>query len=63
MNWQKSSFSDQTPESSCIEIASVGPARKLRESDWPGEIITTSPSRLRALVLGIKAGEFDHPGH
>ncbi|MET8539648.1 DUF397 domain-containing protein [Kitasatospora sp. NPDC004799] len=33
---------------------------KLRESDDPGTILTTSPGALRALLRGVKAGEFDH---
>ncbi|MFE6871259.1 DUF397 domain-containing protein [Kitasatospora sp. NPDC057692] len=57
--WQKSSFSGDT--ANCIYLA-AGPdgAIKLRESADPDTVLTITPNRLRALLLGIKAGEFDH---
>ncbi|MCX4757509.1 DUF397 domain-containing protein [Kitasatospora purpeofusca] len=59
LNWQKSSFSSESVN--CINLA-VAPGRsvKLRESDDPDVIITTTPDTLRALLRGIKEGEFDH---
>ena len=32
----------------------------IRESDDPDVIVTTTPEKLKAFVLGVKAGEFDH---
>ncbi|MCR8944266.1 DUF397 domain-containing protein [Streptomyces bacillaris] len=60
INWQKSSFSGPDDNQSCIELAPVEGLIKLRESDDPGVIVTTSPAKLRAFLLGVKAGEFDH---
>ncbi|MEV7778830.1 DUF397 domain-containing protein [Kitasatospora sp. NPDC088351] len=59
--WQKSSFSNAEGGSTCLELATgAGDARHLRESDDPDVVITTSTAKLRAFVLGAKAGEFDH---
>ncbi|MFC5661699.1 DUF397 domain-containing protein [Kitasatospora misakiensis] len=57
--WQKSSYSSESLN--CIYLA-VAPDRsvKLRESDDPEIIVTTTPGKLRALLRGIKDGEFDH---
>ncbi|MGC5343187.1 DUF397 domain-containing protein [Streptomyces sp. AM 4-1-1] len=60
IKWQKSSFSGPDDNQSCIELAPVGGVIKLRESDDPDVIVTTSAAKLRAFVLGVKAGEFDH---
>ncbi|MGW5114779.1 DUF397 domain-containing protein [Streptomyces noursei] len=60
INWQKSSFSGPDDNQSCIEVASLYGEIKLRESDDPDVIVTTSVAKLRAFVLGVKAGEFDH---
>ncbi|MEU7238705.1 DUF397 domain-containing protein [Streptomyces sparsogenes] len=58
--WQKSSFSHADGE--CVELAAVGGAIRLRESDDPDTVITTAPRPLRTLIRAIKAGEFDHFG-
>ncbi|MFJ3711214.1 MULTISPECIES: DUF397 domain-containing protein [unclassified Streptomyces] len=58
--WQKSSFSGADNNQSCIELAPVDGSIKMRESDDPDVIVTTSVTKLRAFVLGVKAGEFDH---
>ncbi|TKA10227.1 DUF397 domain-containing protein [Actinacidiphila oryziradicis] len=58
INWQKSSYSGQGDGAECIELAAAGTIR-LRESDDPGVIVTTTPAPLKALLLGIKASEFD----
>ncbi|WP_371479452.1 DUF397 domain-containing protein [Kitasatospora sp. NBC_00315] len=59
--WQKSSFSGANDGSNCLELAcGEGPERHLRESDAPDAIVTTSREKLRAFILGVKAGEFDH---
>ncbi|MFE6871260.1 DUF397 domain-containing protein [Kitasatospora sp. NPDC057692] len=59
LNWQKSSYSSQA--ANCIYLAAAPDgAIKLRESDEPDTVLTTTPDKLRALLLGVKAGEFDH---
>ncbi|MEW2549868.1 DUF397 domain-containing protein [Streptomyces sp. NPDC047002] len=59
LNWQKSSFSAEA--ASCIYLATAPDGTvKLRESDDPTTIVTTTPAKLRAFILGVKAGEFDH---
>ncbi|MGP8300688.1 DUF397 domain-containing protein [Streptomyces inhibens] len=60
INWQKSSFSGPDNNQSCIELAPVDGEIQMRESDDPDVIVTTSVAKLRAFVLGVKAGEFDH---
>lgn len=60
IRWQKSSFSSGGDEGQCIEIATEGGTVLLRESDAPGAVVTTTPEKLRAFLLGVKAGEFDH---
>lgn len=60
INWQKSSFSGADNNQSCIELAPVDGAIKMRESDDPDLVVTTSVAKLRAFVLGVKASEFDH---
>ncbi|MFJ2779771.1 MULTISPECIES: DUF397 domain-containing protein [unclassified Kitasatospora] len=59
LNWQKSSYSSESVNCICLAAAPDG-AIKLRESDDPDTIITTTPDKLRAFLRGIKAGEFDH---
>jgi hypothetical protein len=56
--WQKSSFSQGTGE--CVELATTADSILIRESDAPETVVTTSRDKLRAFVLGVKAGEFDH---
>ncbi|MEV0413970.1 DUF397 domain-containing protein [Streptomyces sp. NPDC050448] len=60
INWQKSSFSGADNNQSCVELAPVDGAIKMRESDDPDVVVTTSVDKLRAFILGVKAGEFDH---
>ncbi|MYZ35873.1 MULTISPECIES: DUF397 domain-containing protein [unclassified Streptomyces] len=57
-DWQKSSYSGTS--ANCIDVAADDGTIKLRESDSPDTIVTTTPEKLRAFILGIKAGEFDH---
>ncbi|MEV7778959.1 DUF397 domain-containing protein [Kitasatospora sp. NPDC088351] len=58
-DWQKSSYSADA--ANCIYVAATPDGTiKLRESDDPDTVITTTPDNLRAFVLGVKAGEFDH---
>ncbi|GAA3724349.1 DUF397 domain-containing protein [Streptomyces tremellae] len=59
LDWQKSTHSAEA--NSCIYLASAPDGTvKLRESDDPTTIVTTTPAKLRAFILGVKAGEFDH---
>ncbi|MGV9271528.1 DUF397 domain-containing protein [Kitasatospora sp. NPDC003701] len=61
LSWQKSSFSGGDAGNSCVELAlGSGDLRHLRESDDPDVIVTTGAAKLRAFILGVKAGEFDH---
>ncbi|MCP9986944.1 DUF397 domain-containing protein [Streptomyces sudanensis] len=59
MNWQKSSFSGGGGED-CVEVAQHDGDIVIRESDDPATVVTTSREKLRAFILGVKAGEFDH---
>lgn len=60
IQWQKSSYSADGPGNACVELALASDAAiLLRESDDPHVIIATTPAALRALVRGIKTGEFD----
>ncbi|WP_406211023.1 DUF397 domain-containing protein [Kitasatospora sp. NBC_01560] len=60
-HWQKSSFSGGDPENACLELAAGGgDLRHLRESDDPDVVVTTDAAKLRAFIVGVKAGEFDH---
>jgi Domain of unknown function (DUF397). len=58
--WQKSSFSGNADGTDCLELSATDGAIHLRESNNPEAIITTSPAKLKAFILGVKAGEFDH---
>jgi hypothetical protein len=57
--WQKSTFSDGAGDN-CVELAASPDAIHLRESDAPGAIVSTDRTALSALIIAIKAGEFDH---
>lgn len=59
LHWQKSSFSGEAANCVYVSAADDGTV-KLRESDDPDVIVTTTPEKLRAFILGVKAGEFDH---
>ncbi|MFJ2191492.1 DUF397 domain-containing protein [Kitasatospora sp. NPDC087861] len=60
-SWQKSSYSNAEGGNNCLELAaSADDIRHLRESDDPSIIVTTTATKLRAFILGAKAGEFDH---
>ncbi|MQS13667.1 DUF397 domain-containing protein [Streptomyces kaniharaensis] len=60
-SWQKSSYSNAEGANNCLELAAgTDDLRHLRESDDPDVIVTTTTAKLRAFILGAKAGEFDH---
>jgi Lhr-like helicase len=53
-NWQKSSYSGEA--ANCINVAAATDASiRLRESDAPDTIITTTPESLKALIHSTKA--------
>lgn len=58
-DWQKSSYSGTGGNCVYVSAADDGTI-KLRESDDPDTVVTTTPEKLRAFILGVKAGEFDH---
>ncbi|MDI3388228.1 DUF397 domain-containing protein [Streptomyces sp. B-S-A8] len=60
INWQKSSYSEGGEGGQCIELAVADRGILIRESDEPDRTVATSSEKLRAFVLGVKAGEFDH---
>ena len=60
LTWQKSSFSGGGEENACVELATSPAGVHLRESDDPGELLTTAPGPLGAFLHAAKAGEFDH---
>jgi hypothetical protein len=52
--WQKSSYSSEgTP-------AAADDAVLLRGGDDPEKVVTTFWTKLKAFILGVKAGEFRH---
>ena len=57
-DWQKSSYSAQG--NACLYVSSPDHATiRLRESDEPDTILTTTPTALRALIRSAKAGRLD----
>ncbi|MEV6976064.1 DUF397 domain-containing protein [Kitasatospora sp. NPDC093806] len=57
-DWQKSSFSGDA--ANCIYLATaLDGGIRIRESDEPDAILTTTPDRLRALIRRAKSGAFD----
>lgn len=57
--WRKSSYSSQG--ANCLYVAATGNATiRLRESDEPDTILTTTPATLHAFIRSAKAGHFDH---
>ncbi|MGV9265490.1 DUF397 domain-containing protein [Kitasatospora sp. NPDC003701] len=59
-SWQKSSYSGESNE--CIEVRAAEGAVELRESETGDVVISTTPRKWAAFLLGAKAGEFDHVG-
>lgn len=57
LQWQKSSFSD-SGGANCVELAAVNGTVKLRESDAPGVVLSTTPARLAAFLATVKADGF-----
>lgn len=57
-DWQISSYCQAG--NSCVGVRRTGDLVQMRESDYPDEVITTTPEKLRDFILGVKNGEFDH---
>ncbi|MCC3653820.1 DUF397 domain-containing protein [Streptomyces sp. S07_1.15] len=57
--WQKSSYSGQGANCLYLAIASDETVR-LRESTRPDVVLAVSRDALRALIRGVKAGEWDN---
>lgn len=62
MAWRKSSFSGPGETNDCVELAAAGGEIRLRESDAPGDILTTTPGRLGTFIRAVKAGTLDRLG-
>ncbi|MBL1120426.1 DUF397 domain-containing protein [Streptomyces sp. 110] len=57
--WQKSSYSAEA--NACLYVSTPDDATiRLRESDQPDTILTTTPTTLHALIRSAKAGQLDH---
>ncbi|MFF0028239.1 DUF397 domain-containing protein [Streptomyces avermitilis] len=53
--WQKSSFSEGGDAPNCLEVAATQEALRLRESDEPGTVVTTTATGLAALIRHIRS--------
>ncbi|MFI7308502.1 DUF397 domain-containing protein [Streptomyces hygroscopicus] len=59
--WRKSTYSSQG--ANCLYVSAPDNATiRLRESDEPDTILTTTPTALAALIHSAKAGRLDHLG-
>ncbi|MFE2440654.1 DUF397 domain-containing protein [Streptomyces sp. NPDC021218] len=58
--WRKSSFSGPGETNDCVEVAAAGREIRIRESDTPADILTTTPGRLGRFIRAVKAGTLDH---
>jgi hypothetical protein len=56
VTWRKSS---RCEAGHCVEIASLGDQVGLRNSTRPQQTLTVSAAAFRALLAGVKAGDFD----
>ncbi|WP_274561529.1 DUF397 domain-containing protein [Streptomyces spiramyceticus] len=60
-DWQRSSFC-AGGGNNCVEVAPSGSdGVAIRESETPADIVSTNRTALKALVLGVKAGELGSP--
>ncbi|GAB2877947.1 DUF397 domain-containing protein [Streptomyces mayteni] len=55
LRWQKSTSSGDA--GNCLEVAAATTDLRLRESDEPEAILTTTPSRLAALLGAVKTAD------
>jgi hypothetical protein len=51
--WQKSSYSSEG--GNCVNLMAADHTLRLRESDTPDVVLTTTPTALAALLASIKA--------
>ncbi|ARH92499.1 MULTISPECIES: DUF397 domain-containing protein [Streptomyces] len=60
VTWQKSRHSNS--QGSCVEFAKLpGGDIAVRNSRFPdGPALVYTPAEVRAMLLGVKDGEFDH---
>ncbi|QFQ97855.1 DUF397 domain-containing protein [Streptomyces phaeolivaceus] len=58
-HWQKSSFSGSDSGDDCVELAPTPTSIRIRESDHPAAVLTTTPTPLHALLTTLKAGTLD----
>ncbi|MFD8624814.1 DUF397 domain-containing protein [Streptomyces hygroscopicus] len=59
--WQKSSYS--STGNACLYVSAPDNATiRLRESDQPDTILTTTPTALSAFIRSAKAGRLDRLG-
>jgi Domain of unknown function (DUF397) len=63
LSWQKSSFSGDENNSCLYLAATPDGVLRLRESDAPDEVVTTTPARLGHLIRSLKAGRSSRPPH
>ncbi|MFF9777738.1 DUF397 domain-containing protein [Streptomyces sp. NPDC013978] len=59
LHWQKSTFSGGIGGDDCVELAPTPTSIRLRESDHPTAVLTTTPTPLHALLTTLKAGTLD----
>lgn len=60
-DWQRSSFC-AGGGNNCVEVALAGSdGVAMRESESPADIVSTNRAALKALILGVKAGELGPP--
>lgn len=59
-SWHKSSYSNGNGGSACVEVATLGDGRAVRDSkDRSGPALFFTPAEWAAFVAGVKDGEFD----
>ncbi|MFI5797280.1 DUF397 domain-containing protein [Streptomyces sp. NPDC051677] len=54
-NWQKSSFSGSGDGNACLELASTPTTLRLRESDTPATVLTTTPAAVAHLLAKARS--------
>jgi hypothetical protein len=59
LDWHKSSYCQAA--NNCLNVASATDGTiRLRESEAPDTILTTTPTHLGHFIRAAKAGTFDH---
>ncbi|WP_312018536.1 DUF397 domain-containing protein [Streptomyces sp. I05A-00742] len=57
--WQKSSYSASTKDNECVEIAGGAGIVRIRESQEPGEVLSSDAATLAGLIRAVKSGAMD----